>query len=194
MAAVFNVTYDFGGTNGTPGTQQNVDSLGPPCIRYKTADDGTIDTANPIPIPAAGTKYSYWKNIYLKCATAPATQVDNVKFYTDGSGFGTGIDVMLGLQFPTKNSGSNAGYEVALGTPGDTGTELVAGHTGITSSASAYGYTSGAPLSLSISEAGSIINAIGETCNYLLMQMNVINTAASGNLLDETFTFSYDEI
>jgi hypothetical protein len=96
MAAVFKVMFDFGGTDGTPGTEQNVDALG--------------------------------KQIYMECTTGPDTQVDNVKFYTDGGGYGTGITTKVGTETPVKNSGANTGYEVATGTPGDTGDEMVAGH------------------------------------------------------------------
>ena len=194
MVAVFNVMFDFGGSDATPGTEQNVDALGPPTIRFKTADDATIDTNNPIPIPAAGTKYSYWKQIYMKCATAPDTKVDNVKFYTDGGGFGTGITVKVGDETPTKNSGSDAGYEIATGTPGDTGDEMVAAHAGLTGSTDAFTFTSGSPKTLSISETDSLINAIGEMTDYLIFQMEVISTATPGDKDNETMTIKYDEI
>lgn len=195
MVAAFSVYYDFGGSDGTPGTNQDVDALGPPAIRFKTADDATIDSNNPVPIPTSGTNYSYWKHIYLYCDTAPDTQVDNIKFYTDGSGFGTGITLNAGDQFPTKNSASDAGYEVATGTGGTSGDEVVANHAGITSVTSAFSYTSGSPLSgPTISEDGSIINNIGETTNYLVLQLAVVNTASPGNKSNETLTFQYDEI
>ena len=68
-------------------------------------------------------------------------------------------------------------------------------HTDITSSADAFNYTSGSTLAgPSISEAGSVINAIAETTNYLVLQMEVASTASPGNLTDETFTFQFDEI
>lgn len=194
MVAVFNVMFDFGGTDTAPGTEQNVDALGPPTIRFKTADDATIDTNNPIPIPTSGTKYSYWKQIYMKCATAPSTKVDNVRFYTDGGGFGTGITVKVGDETPTKNSGSVAGYEVATGTPGDTGDEMVAAHAGLTGSTDAFTFTSGSPKTLSISETDSLINAIGEMTDYLIFQMEVISTATPGDKDNETMTIKYDEI
>lgn len=189
-AAAFNVYFDFGGSDGSPGTEQNIDSLGPPTLRFKDADDATIDTNNPIQIPAAGTNYSRYKHVYLKCSTAPNTQVDNIKVYTDGGGFGTGITVKIGSQFPTKNSGSDAGYEVS-----DASTEMVADHSGLSASSDLFGYTSGSPLSgPTISESGSVIDAIGETTNYIVLQMEVASTASSGNLTDETVTFQYDEI
>lgn len=183
--------FDFGGSDGTPGTQQDTSGLGPPNLRFKDADDATINLVNPLVIPPSGTKYSRWKHVYLKCTVAPNTQIDNIRFYTDGGGFGTGITLKVGLQFPVKNSGANTGYEVA----GTADEELVASHVGITSSADAFGYTSGAPLTgPTISEAGSIINATNETTNYQLFQLEVASTASPGNLADETVTWVYDEI
>lgn len=194
MAAVMDVYYDFGGSDTAPGTEQDTDALGPPRIRFKTADDATIDTNNPIPIPAAGTKYSYWKQIYLYCGTAPSTKVDNVKLYSDAAGFGTGITLKVGDEFPVKTSVSDAGYEVATGTPGDTGDEMVAAHAGLTGSTDMFTFTSAAPLSVTIGEASTQIDAIGETTNYVVMQMEVADTASPGDLTDETLTFRYDEV
>lgn len=194
MAAVFNVFFDFGGTENTPGTEQNVDALGPPTIRFKTADDATIDTNNPIQKPSAGTKYSYWKHMYLKCATAPSTKCDNIKFYTDGSGFGTGITLKVGDETPTKNSSpSSAGYDPATGTPGDTG-DVMTGHTDVTASTDAFSFTSASPKSVSISETDSLINAIGETTDYLIFQAEVGTTATAGDKADETLVWRFDEI
>jgi len=189
MVADLSVYFDFGGTDNNPGTEQDTDALGPPNIRFKVADDATIDSSDPIPIPAAGSNYSYWKQIYLYCDTAPSTQVDNIRFYTDGGGFGTGITVNAGDEFPVKNSGANTGYDVA------DAAETMTNHTDITAVTDAFTFTSGAPLSgPSISEAGNIIDAIGETTNYLVLQMVVASTASPGDLTNETFTFKYDEI
>jgi len=195
MVADFDVFFDFGGTDATPGTQQDTDGLGPPNIRFKTEDDATIDVNNPVPIPTAGTNRSYWKQLYLKCNTAPDTQVDNIKWFTDGVGYGTGITLQVGDEFPVKNSGSSAGYELATGTPGTTGNDVVTDHAGITGVTSAFSFTVGSPLSgPTISEAGSIINAINETTDYLILQADVISSATPGNKADETLTFQYDEI
>lgn len=191
MVATFNVMQDNGGTDGTPGSSTNTDALGPPNVRMKYADDALIDANDPIPVPSSGTKYSKWKSLFMKCTNAPNTQCDNFKFYTDGGNFGTGITVRVGEQFPTHNSGATTGYKVA--TPTDTA--MLNNYTGITSVADAFTYTSGSPLSgPSISEAGSIINALNETTDYLILQMEVISTASPGNLADETFTIQYDEI
>lgn len=195
MVADLSVLFDLSGTDGTPGTNQDTDALGPPNIRWKTNDNATIDSVDPVPIPAAGTNYSYWKQIYLKCDVAPDTSVDNIKFFTDGTGYGTGITLNVADQFPTKNNASSSGYEVATGTPGSTGNEVIANHAGVTSVTDSFTFTSGSPLAgPTISEDTNIINAVGETTNYLVFQLAVISTATPGNKTDETLTFQYDEI
>ncbi|MFA5365191.1 MAG: hypothetical protein WC325_08440 [Candidatus Bathyarchaeia archaeon] len=188
--ATFSVYLDTGGSDGSPGTSTDIDALGPPTLKFKNADNPTIDTNDKLSIPAAGTIYSYWKSIYLKCdANADAHTINNIKIYSDGSnGLGTGVDIMAGLQFPTHNSGATTGYEIA-----NNANELVAEHGGVTSSASIFGYTSAAGLAVSISESGSVINAANETTNYVILQMNVASTASPGATATETLTFSYDE-
>jgi hypothetical protein len=197
MAATMSVYFDFGGTDGTPGTNQDVDALGPPSIRFKTADDATIDTGNPIPVPASGTNYSYWKQVYLYCDDPDGNTIDNIKFYSDGSiDFGTGVTLYVGDETPTKNSGSDAGYEVATGTPSTTGDSMVDvtnGHSDLTGQTSAASLTSGSPLSVSISEAGNVIDLAGETSDYVVLQVAVADTASAGLTSQEILTFQYDE-
>jgi hypothetical protein len=194
MTATLQVIFDNGGSDGNPANEDIVDALGPPRLKMKTADNSTIDNVNPIPKPAAGTNYSFWKQVYLKCSVAPSSQCDNFKWYTDGSGFGTGIALKIGTQTPTKNSGSDAGYEVATGTIGETGDEMVAAHAGLSGSADAFGFTTGAPKTVSCSEAGTKIDAIGETTNYIILQAEVGTTASAGTPSNETLTWKWDEI
>ena len=188
--ATFSVYLDTGGSDGSPGASTDIDALGPPTLKFKNADNPTIDSNDKLTVPAASTIYSRWKSIYLKCdANADAHTINNVKLYSDGSNsLGTGVDLMVGLQFPTHNSGATTGYEVA-----DNANELVAEHGGITTSASIFDYSSAAGLSVSISEAGNIINAANETTNYVILQMNVASTANPGVTTTETLTFSFDE-
>jgi len=188
MAAVFSVFLDTGGTDNNPGTETNVDALGPPAIRFKQADDPTIDAVDPMPIPAAGSEYSRWKQIYLKCSTAPSTKVDNVKFYTDSGDFGTGITVNVGDGVQVHNSGATTGYDVS------DANEIMTNHTDVAAETDAFSYTSGAPRDVTISEASSQIDAIDETTDYLVLNMVVESTASPGDLANETFTFQYDEI
>lgn len=201
MAAVFAVMLDTVGADTAPGTStiisasEGVDTLGPPNLRFKTNDNHTIDAVDPIPIPAAGSKYSYWKSIYLEATTAPDTQVDNLRFWSDGGGFGTGITLNVADDTLVKTNASDAGYIEAVGTPGDTGTEIITGHSGVSAVTDVFSLTEGGTThDPGISESGNIIDAIGETSNYICMQMTVASTASPGNLADEDLSIKYDEI
>lgn len=188
MVATFDVIYDWGGSDNSPGTSTDIDALGPPTLKFKNADDATIDSNNKLTVPAAGTIYSYYKQIFLKCSNADSHTINNVKLYADGTNsLGTGVDLMVGLQFPVHNSGATTGYDAAAAA------ELAADHTDITTTASVFDYTSVAGLAVSISESGSVINAANETTNYVALQMNVASTASPGATTTETLTFSYDE-
>ena len=189
MVATMKVYCDFAGAVNAPGTQQDADALGPPQIRFKYADNNTIDNADPIPIPPAGTNRSRWKHIYLQCSVAPDTQIDNMKVYTDAGGFGTGITVLVGDGTQTKTSISDAGYDLS-----DTADEVLTGHDTVSATTDMFTYTSGAPRTVSISEATNIIDAIGESTDYIVLSMEVINTASPGDLTDENLTYEYDEI
>ena len=185
MVAVFDVSWDYGGTDNSPGTtSESVTNL-----RFNAEDTNDQDLASPIIIPGAGTEYSYWKQLYLECTTAPDTQVDNVKIYSDGTlGWGTGSTVKIGDELPVHNSGATTGYDVA------NAQEVMTNHTDITGSTDLFSFTSGSPKTVSISEAGSIINAIGETSNYIVLQLEVASTASAGTKAAETITWQYDEV
>lgn len=193
MAATIKVYVDYAGVDGTPGSSDDITSGN---LRLRTDATNTQDTTNPVPIVSAATKYSFWRHLYLKCTVAPATKVDNLKFFTDGGGFGAGISLNVGDEFPVNNSGAvSQDYEKADGTIGDTGIELVTGHSHITGVTEAFTFTTGSPLSgPSISEAGALINAIDEMSNYLLIQLKVEDTASPGTKSAETVTLRYDEI
>ena len=194
MVATVAVFFDHGGSDNNPGTQQDVSGIGPPNLRFKTADDASIDANNPIPSPDSGDNYSFWKQIYLKVTGGDFTQIDNVKFYADGAGFGTGITAYIGDQQPVKNSGSNSGYDVATGTVGTTGLTMISSHSGITSQTDAFTYTVLAPKDISISESDNMITEVNQTTNYLVCQLQVSHLSSPGDLPDETWTYQYDEI
>ena len=195
MAATVKVYYDWGGTDGSPGTSQNVTNNGTNKIRFKTADDDTIDTNNPIPVPTSGTNYSFWKHVYMQVSTAVGlTKIDNVQFYGDGAVFDyTGVTLNVSTATPNNTALTNYGYAVAVGTAAVTGT-ILTGHGSVSAVASATGYTSGSPLTVSISEASNQLDATGEKTDYIIMQLAVTDAASSGTLTAETLTISYDEI
>ncbi len=194
MVATVATFFDLAGVDGTPAPGIDTSGLGPPNIRFKTADDSTIDANNPIPIPTGSPNFSFWKHLYFRVTGGTFTQIDNVLFFTDGSNFGTGIVTSVGDQNPINNSGSQASYILAVGVVGTSGTEMIIGHSGISSKTDAFSFTSGSPRTVTISEAGGILNATGERTDYNVFQMSVASTASPGDLADETWTYQYDEI
>lgn len=187
-------------TGATP-TQTDVDGLGPPNVRLKTNDNPTIDNVDPIPIPAAGLNYSYWKHVAIAWGTAP-TSLTNIRHYSDGTiawTFGT-----LGvLNRGNRDSGDHGviigSYQQATGgghTPGTTGPDLADdtnGHafyrTQTVEEADVTGDTSGSPATIDSTDYSSATQS-----KAILLQVIVDTDATQGNQADETLTWLYDEI
>lgn len=150
--------------------------------RASTSDAPSPGSANPIPVPGAGSNYSFWVTTRLNCTVAPATNISNLRFFTDGSnGFGTGV---------TALAQSASSYVQATGTTGATGDQLSQGnHAGLTDApVSPFTWTSGSPKSLNGSTSTT-----GQFGDYMVMQLVVGTTAGPGTVPAETFSFSYDE-
>lgn len=148
----------------------------------------TGGTSNPIRIPSAGTKYSYWVNTRLSCDVTPAGTINNLRWYTDGAnGFGTGVTAKVA----TANT-----YGQATGTPGDTGDQLTVANYGDGvndlngAPSDAFAEVSGDPLAVD----GSISNpSTGDFGDFVVYQLEVGTTAGPGATPTETFTWLYDE-
>lgn len=139
-------------------------------VRFKNADDATVNTANPMVVPPSGTDYSFEKWLRLKVTGGTYTDISNIRAYMDGAtGFGTGI-------------GLYAKAVTAYATPAEA--------TATTGYADAFGYTSGSPLDL----AGDGSTGTGEKGDHLVMMMTVASTASGGMLTAETLSIAWDEI
>ena len=153
--------------NGAGGTQTDKTSG---TIRFKNADNSTVDTGNPMVKPGAGTDYSFEKWLRLNVTGGTYTEITNIKAYCDGSvSFGTGVDVYA------KAVASYATPAEATGT---------GGYANIST------YTSGAPLSLGAGPYSST----GEKGDHLVMMMAVGTSASGGVTPTETLTIGWDEI
>lgn len=158
-------------------------------IRFSTSDnDYTTETTNPIPIPGAGTNFSYWVATALYAVTSPTGTINNVKWYTDGTNSWTGV---------TMEVGTCDTYTQATGTAGTSGDELTnTNYTGGTltptdpAADNAFAYDSGSPLSVT----GSITNpSTGIITDYVIIQLSVGTGASGGTISTEQITWSYDE-
>jgi len=151
-------------------------------VRFKNANNATVDLNDPLVVPttAGGQDFSFNKMLRLQLGSNAAsfTQINNIKFYTDGaSGFGAGVNLV---------AKASTWASPAEGTTGTVGAYT-----------NAFSYVSTASLALSTGVFGSsaysstATDEIGKFADLLLY----ITTAASqGTLTAETVTFSYDEI
>jgi hypothetical protein len=163
MAATVQILEKNGaGGTGTDKTSGN--------IRFKNADNATVDTSNPMVKPGAGVDYSFEKWIRFNVSGGTYTEITNVKAYMDGgNGLGTGV---------TLYAKAVASYA----TPAEASS--VSGYT------DAFTYTSGSPLTLG---AGPFTST-GEKADHLVMMLTVGTTASGGITPSETLTLAWDEI
>lgn len=153
--------------NGAPGTQTDKTSGQ---IRFKNADNATVDTANPLVKPGAGVDYSFEKWLRLNVSGGTYTEISNIKMYMDGAnGLGTGVTLY-------------AKAVTAYSTPAEA--------TATTGYTDAFTYTSGSPLSLG---AGPYTST-GEKGDHCVMMMTVGTTVSGGITPNETITLAWDEI
>jgi len=153
--------------NGAGGTPTDKTSG---TIRFKNADNSTVDTSNPMVKPPSGTDYSFEKWIRLNVTGGTYTEITNVKAYSDGAnGMGTGV-------------GLYAKAVASYATPAEAAS--TAGYTDF------FTYTSGSALTLGAGPYSST----GEKADHLVMIMTVADTASGGITPSETLTIAWDEI
>ena len=159
------IVNEYHGPTATPVTTNKTSGT----IRFKNADNATVDLNDPMVIPTAGTDISYEKILRLN-ATGTFTQISNYKFYMDGAnGLGTGVSLLY------KKEGT-------YGTPIEP-----ANTTGFVD---AFGATVGTPVTLGTPN----VVATGDFGDFLTMILTVGSTASQGTTAQETLTFAWDEI
>jgi len=139
-------------------------------VRFKNADDATVDLVSPMVKPTSGSDYSFEKWLAFKVASGTYSQITDITAYMDG-GNGLGTGVLLWAKAVTSYA-----------TPAEATSS--SGYT------DAFSYTSGAPLSLG---AGPYTST-GEKGDHLVMMMAIDNTCSGGVTPSETLTIAWDEI
>ncbi len=153
------------GTDKTSGT-----------VRFKDADNATVDTSNPLVIPAAGSIYSYTKKLRPYMEDAPNTQIDNLRWYSAG---GTPFGASVGVTCKNLGVTWGANYKTAM-----------------SGGADFFGKTSGSPLDGDGTDTSPFVPADVDSYvgDLIELQCTVASTATQGALTPTDATFSYDEI
>lgn len=142
-------------------------------IRFKAADNTTVDTANRLQVPGAGEDWSFTKHARFYFSTAPSVDIQNLRCYTDGTNsFGTGI--LVDYNIPAGGLGTFPNVDTDI-----VGTDI-------------FTKTSGAPIDLDAINVGPHTST-GYKGDHIRMQMGVASTAGPGQLTAEVLTFAYDE-
>lgn len=147
-------------------------------LRFKNADNATVDAVNPMVKPPSGSDRSFEKWTRLQIGgTGPTGQITNPQFYTDGTNnYGTGINVYI----RTTN-------------PGTYSTPVEASGEG--SATDVFTYNSGARKDMDVANAGPFSGTNQDIADYGVFHMKVDSTVAAPQnpTSSETFTWSYDE-
>lgn len=198
MVATVNIRQGYGGSDGSPSEGPGAGDVD---LRFHTADQyAPTDDTKPIPIAASGYKYSYWVHIYLKITGGTFTKINNIRHYCDG-----GIGWSLGTDGEVRRGNRDAGdkgcpmdteYDLATGTPGDTGDEIEHATNGhgyyngqTTKTADLEGDTVGSPALIDSTD-----HTTTEKCKAVVLQVLVDDDATRGTKVNETFSWKYDEI
>ena len=153
--------------NGAGGTPTDKTSGN---IRFKNADNATVDLNNPLVKPTSGFDYSFEKWLRANVAGGTYSQITNLRIYSDGAnGMGAGVEV----------------YAKAV-----TNYATPAEATATTGYADFFSYTSGAALSLG---AGPYTST-GEKGDHAVLMCRVGTTVSGGLTPSETLTLAWDEI
>lgn len=154
-------------------------------VRFKNADDATVDTNNPLIKPSSGQEYSYRKVLRLHISAGTFTSVSNPQVYSDGAnGFATGLKMWYAI------TGSYT--QPAVPTEANDPPQFP----GATPMANFFALTAGSPGDMDATNAGPF-NSSGlpkDIGDYMNLVMEAETSAGSGASNDETITFSYDEV
>ena len=163
MAATVQLLEKNGaGGTGTDKTSGN--------IRFKNADDATVDLNNQLVKPTSGNDYSFEKWLRMNVTGGSYSQITNVKVYSDGSnGMGTGVEVY-------------AKAVTSYATPAEA--------TATTGYTNFFSYTSGSALAL----GSGPYTSTGEKADHAVLMCRIDNTVSGGLTPSETITLAWDEI
>ena len=153
-------------------------------VRFKRADDATVDLNNPLIVPTSQTEFSVFKYNRLYVSGGTFTSLSNLRVYTDGTNtYGTGIKLWWK---PSATYSTPAIPSVAVDPPQHGGGAMT----------NAFTYTSVAPLDMDDLNTGpfdstSLPKHIG---NYLVQVLEIEIGATQGVKAAEALSFSFDEL
>jgi hypothetical protein len=167
MAATVDV-YEW---NGTSGAQVATKKTNPTAnIWFRKNDSAATDNANPLTKPSSTTDRSMEKWLRLR-ASGTFTSISTPTFYTDGSSWGTGINVYA------RTSSPGTTYATPSIPANDTGGTDVTG------------LLVGGPKTIGSGASGS-----GDFGDFLVLWMTIGTTVTQGVVATKSLSFGWSEI
>lgn len=148
--------------------------------KFQAANKTGTYTADPINAPLAGDpavrSYEVW--LLLECTAAPDNQVENFAVYgpstrPDAAGAGA-MAIYIGTT-PTFSTPTDSSSSVA------------------TARADTNHYSPGTALSIDVTPGDAVIDAVGETTDYIVHQLEVAEGVSLGNMTTQSFIVTYEE-
>ena len=155
-------------------------------VRFKNADNATVDNNDPLVVPGSGQEFSFRKVLRLN-VDGTFTEISNPRAYTDGAnGFGTGRKLWV-------NDTAQGSY--TQGTVPNEANDPPQ-FPGVTPMLDMFGFTSGAPKDMDAANAGpfdstGVPKDIGD---FLNLVFEVEPTSSQGVAPGEVLTVAWDEI
>ena len=161
-------------TNKTSGT-----------VRFKAADNATVDNNDRLVVPTANTEYSFEKWLRINVTVAPAVDLQDFEFYMDGANnFTSGVKVWVDTIIAFD--GTNGATKPAVTNDPPFGPDDA------TPMTDAFLETSASPLDFDVLNTGPHTGT-GQKGDYIVLVMEVEIGTAVGALTPETATFRYKE-
>jgi hypothetical protein len=170
MVAVLKWQQSTAGSSGSP----SFADVSGPKLRYKSANDNTDDTTDPLVRPSAGTNYSWEKATQIEVESGTFTTLSDLRTLLNKvDPVATGVSVYYGFRTNT------AGYEVPIGT------------------ASTYATTLLSNVEIAWNNEVDHTSGTGvpwNSADILYLQVQIINTASGGEIADWEHIARYDEV
>lgn len=165
--------------NGPTATPTNTDKTAG-TVRFKNADNATVDTADRLIVPTANREYSYEKWLQLRVTVAPDVDIDNLRAYSDGAkGWQAGVKGWFAL---------DGTYSVPV-VPAET---LDPPQHDVVAMTDYFTLTSGAPANMDAINAGPFAGT-GAIGDFLVLVMEVEIASTQGAQAGEPNTWAFDE-
>ena len=145
-------------------------------VNFKRADSDDSGLADPVPIPAAGTAYSWRKYTKITVVSGLSGQIGNIRLFADEAPEDWANSVILYAGITPGYSQPAAGDEAGL----------FGGGVDINT------YTSGSPLIVNASASAITTTGTG-TQDYVIQQIGVPSTATSGLKTARRIVYRFDE-